>query len=386
VVLSRREVRRSLAVALAVGAMSGGAGQGLAQPAALSNAGPAMKEYGRQLQDQSLPEAHRLELIRMFATWAADDAREPLVSVLGDPSPAIRAAAAEGLGWPRNTGATQALVARLDALDEASHVKAAALRALGRIGDQSARQRVVAATQDPDPAVRAAALWAVSLGELRQDDDRTGFLLRLATERAADLQTRAQSVSALGHGTRTPEVVAVLAGLLEHEPPIPMPLLGPRATQQERMGARYRQARDVRAWAADALGRLDARETLPILLRAAQDPDDFFLRQLALRVLATWNEEAGRPVLVKALADPFPDNRLIAVHGLARARDPQFVPALLGRLSDADIQVRIGAVAAIAHIGDAGAVGALEKVRESETNPYMVEALDVAVTRLKQAH
>jgi HEAT repeat protein len=373
-----------VALTLALGATWSGSGQGLAQPGALSNAGTAMSEYGRQLRDRSRPEAERLELIRMFGTWAADDARDPLVSVLDDPSLAVRAAAAEALGWPRNVGATQALLTRLDTPGEAPPVKAAALRALGRIGDGSARQRVVAATQDPEPPVRAAALWAVSLGELARADDRTAFLVRLAAERAADLQIRVQSINALGQGTHTPEVVGALARLLEHEPAMPMPLLAPTATQQERMLNRHRQARDVRAWAADSLGRLDARETLPLLLRAAQDPDDFFLRQLALRVLAIWNEEAGRPVLAKALTDDFPDNRLIAIQGLAKTRDRQYVPALLARLSDKEIQVRVQAVSAIALIGDSGAVEALEKIKESETDPHMMQALEAAVTRLKQ--
>ncbi len=381
---SWRQPCRVVAVGVAVSALLVGGGRGLAQQAPLSNSSAAMAEYGRQLRDRSVPEAQRLELIRMFATWAADDARDPLIAVLDDPSAAVRASAAEGLGWPRNVGATQVLLARLDAPGEEPTVRAAALRALGRIGDPSARPQVLAATQAADPAVRAAALWAVSLGDLQRPDDRTPLLLRLASERAADLQTRVFAIHALGQGARTPAVVSTLSALFEQEPPMPMPLLAPNASQLDRMGARHRQARDVRAWAVDSLGRLDARETLPLILKAAQDPNDFFLRQLALQTLAIWNEEAGRPVLVKALGDEFPDNRALAVQGLARSGDRQYVPALLARLSDPDVPVRMQAVAAIAQIGDPGAIPALEKVKQA-ADPQMRAAIESAIERLKAA-
>jgi HEAT repeat protein len=376
---------RAVAAVVSMAVLGSGVGAGLAQPPAkLSNA-EALAEYGRQLRDRDLPESERLDLIRMFAGWAADQARDPLMAVLDDPSLAIRASAAEALGWPGNTGATRALLERLDDAGEAPAVKAAALRALGRIGDGSARPRVLAATQDADPAIRAAALWAVSLGELKHPGDRTGFLIALARERAADLQVRVQSIQALGQVTRTPEVVVALAGLLEHEPPMPMPLLAPKASQQEVMAARYRQARDVRAWAADSLVRLDARQALPLVLAAAQDRDDYFLRQLSLRVLAVWNEEAGHPILVKALTDPFPDNRQLAVRGLARTRDRQYVPALISRLSDPEIPVRIQAVSAIAYIDDPGAVKALDQVKSKETDPQVMEALEAAITHLQRS-
>jgi HEAT repeat protein len=319
----------------------------------------------------------------MFASWAADEARAPRLSVLDDPSPAIRAAAAEGLGWSGNVGATQPLLARLAAAGEPAFVKAAALRALGRIGDQSARPEVLAATQSNEPSVRAAALWAVSLGELHRREDRTPMLIRLATERAADAQTRVFAIHALGQGTRTADVVSALATLLEHEPPIPMPLLAPAASQHEVMGARFRQARDVRAWAADGLGRLDARETLPLIAKAAQDPDDFFLRQLALRVLVVWGEPAGRPVLVRALADPFAENRLLAVQGLAQTGDRQYVPALLARLGDPEAQVRVQVIAAVAQLGDPAAIPALEKLKEVETDPLILGDIESAIDRLR---
>ena len=120
----------------------------------LSNAGPVLQELGKQAQDQSLSEVERIQIIGLLGVWATDDVRAPLVALLGDPLPSVRAAAARGLGWKGNNGATASLKARFETPGEPPDVRVAALEALGRIGDDSARAAVLSATRDTDPAVR----------------------------------------------------------------------------------------------------------------------------------------------------------------------------------------------------------------------------------------
>ena len=71
------------------------------------------------------------------------------------------------------------------------------------------------------------------------------------------------------------------------------------------MAIRFRQARDVRAWAAAGLGQLEAREALPLLLRSAEDGDDFFLRFTSMDALVAWKSREALPVFLRRVGDPF---------------------------------------------------------------------------------
>jgi HEAT repeat protein len=75
----------------------------------LSNAGPVLQDFGKQAQDQSLPEAERIRIISLLGLWGTDDVVAPLLAVLGDPSASVRATAARALGRKGNNGATAAL-------------------------------------------------------------------------------------------------------------------------------------------------------------------------------------------------------------------------------------------------------------------------------------
>src|SRR5262249_13223668 len=101
----------------------------------LTNAGPVLEEFGKQARDQSLPEAERIQVINLLGLWATEDVRAPLVALLDDPLPSVRAAAARGLGWKGNQPAAPALKTRLTTPGEPIPVRVAVLEALGRIGD-----------------------------------------------------------------------------------------------------------------------------------------------------------------------------------------------------------------------------------------------------------
>ena len=174
----------------------------------------------------------------------------------------------------------------------------------------------------------------------------------------------------------------LLIRLLEHEPPIPMPLPRDDATQQEVVMVRYRQMRDVRAWAAHALGRIDARTTLPFLFKSAESPDDFFLRLTSVQALVSWNVPEALPALVRRLDDPFIDTRLTALVGLAKSGDRSVVDAVLARLSDPASKVRAQVVLTLAELGDPRARPPLEALRKTEVHPDVQLALEKALAHL----
>jgi HEAT repeat protein len=357
------------------------AAQPTAGAAPLSAAWPILDELGKQLEDQSRPAQERLEIILTFEEWAGAQVRPPLVAVLKDPLPAIRAAAARALGYPGNDEAVPALRERVETPGEIAAVRAAAVRSLGRIGDRSVRALVITATGAPDASVREAALWSVALGALVDPVDRTVYLMRLAEDRAADAQVRVDAIRALA-SVKEEGVVDGLVRILESEPRLTIALPSDTPTDQQIMALRYAQGRDVAGWAAGALGLLDARTALPLLLRTAEDPNDFFLRLMSVRSLVAWKVPEAYPVLVKALEDPLPDLRVLALTGLARFGDPKAVDPVLARLSDASPAVRTLAVRTLALLGGPKVRPQLEAMQQKESDPRVLGALEAELSRL----
>jgi len=335
---------------------------------------------GKKLEDQSRPALERLQIIRAFEEWGTAQVRPPLVAVLKDPLPEIRAAAARALGWPGNDEAVPALRERVETPGEATAVKAAAVRSLGRIGDRSVRALVITTTRDPDASVREAALWSVALGSLVDPADRTFYLMRLAEDRAVEAQLRADAIRALA-SVKEAGVADGLARILESEPRLTIALPSGRLTTQQTMNLRYAQARDVAGWAARALGQLEARSALPLLLRTAEDPNDFFLRLMSVQSLIAWNVPEALPVLVRRLEDPLPDIRVLALTGVARLGDPKAVDPVLARFSDENPAVRARAVATLAVLGGPKVRPQLEALQQKESDPDVLGALESALSR-----
>lgn len=348
----------------------------------LSSAGPVLEEIGKQIEDQSRPILERLELIRTFGDWATAQVRPPLVAVLKDPRPEIRAAAARALGWPGNDEAVPALRERVVTPGEVAAVKSAAVRSLGRIGDRSVRALVIATIADADASVREAALWSVALGSLADPTDRTAYLIQFAESRGFDGQSRAQAIRALA-SVKEERVVESLSRILESEPRIKIAVPSGPVTAQQTMNLRYAQIGDVAGWAAQALGQLEARSALPLLLKTAEDPDDYFLRASSVQTLVAWNAPEAFPVLVRRLEDPLPEVRGLAVTGLAKLGDPKGVDPILSRLSDESPEVRAVAVAALTMLGGPAIRPQLEALQEKEMTPDVRAALEAALAQLR---
>jgi HEAT repeat protein len=149
------------------------------------------------------------------------------------------------------------------------------------------------------------------------------------------------------------------------------------------MDLRRAQALDVAAWAAAALGELGAKRAVPLLLKAAEDPRDFFLRRMALQSLIVLDLAESRAVLMTRLADPLPENRVLAFYGLTALADRAVIPLALAGLSDEDPNVRGQAVMALTRLGDAAQVRpALEELRKKEESPVVLRIVEEALERL----
>jgi HEAT repeat protein len=377
----RRTAHRLRVTAIALSlVLASLAGTANAKPA-LSNADAILAGFAAQLEDRTRPAAERLQTIRMFKEWSTPQVSAPLIAVLNDPSPEIRQAAADALGFSGGPGAVKALRERIASPDEPSGVKAAAMMSLGRIGDESARPVLLAATNDSATDIREAALWGLSLGKLQNPVDRPVYLRQLAADRAADKTMRCQALQALAESKDAATIDAVTK-ILESEPPTPMPTPRPTGTQQEIMAIRVQQARDVRAWAVRILGLLDARSALPLMLKSAEDPTDYFLRFMAIAAVTPWNLPEARPVYVRRLEDPFPDVRVLALVALGKAGDRSAAGSILARLSDDSPLVRAQAAATLAELGDPAVRPRLQQVVESDVDPAVQRAAEEALATL----
>jgi HEAT repeat protein len=303
------------------------------------------------------------------------------MALLDDPLPSVRAAAARGLGWKGNAPAAAALQARLTTAGEPVPVRVAALEALGRIGDMSVREAVLAATNDPDPAVRGAAFFGLTFENLQHPDDRVPLLRRMAADQAIDRAMRSQSVQALG-ALRDAGSAELLLRLLESEQSVAMPQPPAVPTERDNMAARYRQARDVRAWVARSLWMIQAKAAVPMLLKTAEDPHDYFLRLVSLEALANWKVEEAVPVFLRRLDDTFDQNRITALWGLGNVGDRRAVEPVAARINDRVPEVRAQAVTALGMLGDPRVRPQLESLQQTEPDGRVQEALTQALARL----
>jgi HEAT repeat protein len=192
---------------------------------------------------------------------------------------------------------------------------------------------------------------------------------------------RCQSILALGE-MKDADAVDTLIRVLEQEPPIPMKVPPANATQQQIMFVRYQQRRDVRAWSALALGLIQSRSAMPILLKTAEDPDDFFLRLSSVQALTAVNAREALPVLLRRLDDPLSEVRVAALQGLEKSEDRSVVDRVVARLSDQAVTVRAQAIRTLAELGDPRVRPQLEALRHTDPEPAIQNELDRALSRL----
>jgi HEAT repeat protein len=243
------------------------------------------------------------------------------------------------------------------------------------------RPVVLRASRDKSVKVREAALRGLVDGPLKSPADLLALAGRAAEDGELSLPFRAEAVKALT-ATRDRAVIPVLVKLVETGPRAKIASPPKGATEQQLLGVRYLQIGDVRAWAAQGLGELGDRSVLPVLLKASEDPDDFFLRYIVAGVLIGWRERGALPALVRLLGDPAREVRTVAVVGVGVLGDQGSVEVVAGRLQDDDVDVRVKAVEALAVLGGEKARQRLQAAQATEVHPQVRQALEAALARL----
>jgi hypothetical protein len=87
------------------------------------------------------------------------------------------------------------------------------------------------------------------------------------------------------------------------------------------------------------------------LARALRSPD-WTVRRESIRNVAAWQPAGAREILLGALHDEFFTNKILAIQGIARLKDPApAIPALLSCLLSEQPPLQRSAAAAISHLG-----------------------------------
>lgn len=298
----------------------------------------------------------------------------PLIEALNDDHYSVRHAAAQALGHGGDPRASAPLMKAL--LDEHMLVRAAAAAALGQLGDVRAATALAQALRDPDFLVRDhATRGLVALGGMA-----VAVLCEAAHDRNEACHRHAcEALGAIGD----PTAVGALLLLTEH-------------------GEVNRRINAIRA-----LGKLKALDALDACVRALESDDlqevidaAYALAAigdpLAIASLIQHLDEAsiiGRvadfgddalPELIACLHQaPTLDHLAGAINALERVRNPDAVPYLLPFLMHPEVNIRWTTINALGWIGDARAEYDLVLLLADDTplgngrriNEYVAKAL-----------
>lgn len=257
--------------------------------------------------------------------------------------------------------------------------RAELLEALGERGDAVARPAVLAMTQGPDEAVRAAALRA--LAGVGSEADVNLLVQRIAASSAAEQLAAEQSLVRL-KGERAN--AAITASLGQAAPNVRAELLEILAARnaKESLPAMVASASD-----ADAAVRLAALDALRVLADEGQTGDLVKILQgseaeaqrtkaeAALLALCSRGKEKCVPALAAGLAQADAKTRPVLLQALARAGGPVALDAVAARLDDEDQAVRDEAVRMLSLWPDRTVAPRLVKIAAGDSLRYHVLAI-----------
>jgi HEAT repeat protein len=293
----------------------------------------------------------------------------PLISLLSNPKPPVRATAARALGYLKDERAFAQLLVTLK--DDSPVVRAAAAAALGQLKAAPALEPLLSLLKDDETDVQLAA--AEGLG-------------RLGDKRALD----------------------PLAALLAEETALPRPALADIQPGQSQADRDFK----LRVAAAIALVRLDDPRGIDAIAACLKDPLDPNREHVATQVaISNLKSQEIVPLMIAALDDPSIRVRIYAavalghlatstavdalltktgdrenlrniLPALAETKDDRALDAIVKSLDDADPNIRRTAAASIAILGNpAGADPLIAHVADQSTD--VRAALTDALLKLK---
>lgn len=298
----------------------------------------------------------RAAAAQALAHVPSSDALQPLMSATRDSDPWVRYFSARSLGSLGDRRAFDCLAVIVEQ-DGLTHVRIAALEAMGEIQTAEACDVLLAAAGSADVEIASAALRA--LGRFR--DPRAIEAISSAA-RAADAAMRSAGVAALC-SSALPEAIETLAWIA---------------------GADSDDA--VSSEALEAIGVLARRSTdasasaISALLSISADPR---LQERAVSALGVL--PASRVSMVaRGLAHANPDVRCATIRALTRMKHPDASEAIRSALQDDDATVREAAVLAVERLGSRGVGRTLAAIAQDDPSPAVRRAAASALGRVDE--
>ncbi len=229
-----------------------------------------------------------------------------------------------------------------------SKVRAAAIRALGRMDSPDLEPLLRQAKGDTSGLVRDAA--AVALARLGSEEEAAGFIEAL---KDPDDGVRLSAVRALGEIGGTSAVASLKSLASDPSATIRAALMqslgmiaDPTAIPELRAGLDDDNEL-VRAKAIEALSRLDDTAAVGLLQEAKEKSKNAYLQLMALRGLARIGQPVEFALVQRSLSQSDSDTRLLAVETLEAAGGEGAEGILEFALGDADMRVRVRAASAL---------------------------------------
>jgi HEAT repeat protein len=141
----------------------------------------------------------------------------------------------------------------------------------------------------------------------------------------------------------------------------------------------------VRRFATAALGNLKAREAVPEIIAVLGDKDAE-VRIAAAGALIPMRDARAVPALIGQLKNQGPKTRaeIAQALGFLHTVSPHVIPALIGCLRDQSPKVRQAAALALAHGGDARAIGPLSRIAASDPDRRARSAAKIVLSIIKK--
>jgi HEAT repeat protein len=248
-----------------------------------------------------------------------EPAMEPLIALLSESQPQVRAYAAEALGSMKSERVISPLIALLD--DNDSYVRRTAAASLGRTGSYQAIEPLVGALHDP--ARNVASTAARALAKIKHPTVIPHLIKALFD---TTLKVTGAAAGALGE-LGAMEAIPPLIQCLEQLPDCPYDVVG------------------------EALWKLGSERAVDAWIMGLKKGTWWYPRAYCAAELGKNKLEQGIPALQKAVKDSSVEVRRAAVLSLMEFQSEQTIETLRGAMDDEDFEVRMYAKEALKKIG-----------------------------------
>jgi RNA polymerase sigma factor (sigma-70 family) len=327
-------------------------------------------------------------LLNTLGATGDERAAEPMIKLLSDADPQVRANVAYGMAFLPPDKTRQALLALFK--DKEAYVRATACASVAFSKDSETVEAIKALTLDSDPMVSSTAAtnlvsmhpdqvtldWLASLLKSDLENVRTTALSAFAQFRAPqvlpellkllhdpDPNTQSLAAYCLGH-SRDQRAVAPLLDLL-NSPDVSVGMQAASALGELRDDSAFEPLKallknsepEVRANAALAISLYRAPGALDLIAPLQSDPSPLVRSRMAEALLQVF-DGYSTAILMKLAKDADQNVRASVAKQMGRSGDASFVAPLCTLAKDEDANVRLWAVVSLGSYSDPTAVTA----------------------------